>query len=506
MPIHRQAFLAIALFIALLLGMGVSLSSHPVQVSAQAFSTRTPTFTATPLPSPTPTLPAWPSPDLLFTSRGAMHTPILVADNEGRLHLFWKLIEPPNERGEPGRMILYYSQKTATGWSNPVNVLVSNAISYPTAAVDSFGMLHLMWSGENQRLHYTRVPVEKATDIHEWSKPVLFETTNLSAHLVIDRQETLHVVFPGRQAKGIYYMSSTDGGNHWSAVTNVTPTNRLSTSADYPRIAISPNGTIHLVWTEFQLPSGWPPTGIYYTRSEDGSKTWLPKVLLAGPNYVQANIIAPSDDMVHIVWNAIITLQGRFHRWSWDGGNTWSKPAEISSLGGTEGPPQIAADSYRRIHLITTYAGCPNYHDFRNGSWAGPVCLVNLLNPIKNVGWSGYSEEPAFAISNGIHLHAVYWDDRRRLWYSSYDLGDIAEIKPLPFITRVPFTPTVLHTPSASPTIQNTPLPSTPSFQGEISTTNPLRSLFFDLLPALVVIFLGAGAAILLRLRQNHRG
>ncbi len=510
MSIRRPVPLAILLLISLNLGWSAFFAAQPGHAAAQTIPTRTPTRTPTPtqtptpLPSPTLPLAAWPAPELLFTSRGALHTPLLIADQEGRLHLFWKLIEPVNERGEPGKAILFYSQKNGGKWSKPTSIFVSQAISYPTAAVDSYGMLHLMWSGENQRLHYSRAPVEKATDVHNWSDPVLFESINLSPHLVIDRQNTLHVAFPGRQARGIYYMKSTDGGDHWSAAINVSPSDRVSTSADYPRIAVSPNGTIHLVWTEFQLPSGWPPTGIYYTRSEDGGRNWQSKVHFTGPDYDQANIIAPADDRVHVVWNAMVTVQGRYHKWSKDGGITWSKPIEVSSLGGTEGPPQIAADTYGRVHLITTYDGCPTYHYFRLGHWSGPVCLVNQLNPIKNVGWSGYSEEPAFAIANGIHLHVVYWDDRRRLWYSQFDLRDIPAAKPVPFITRLPPTPEPTRTSTATPALENTRTPL-PAIEGAVPGTNPLRPLLLNLLPTLLVITLGAGAAILLRWRQNNR-
>jgi len=506
---QRRAAFRTILLAALIIFFGASLASKPGPVSAQARRTRTPTSTstrtATPTLVPSPTLPLadWPPPLLLFTSRGAMHTPVLAADQEGRLHLFWKLIEPANELGEPGEAILYYSQKTRRGWSSPVAIFASSAINNPTAAVDSYGVLHLMWSGENQRLHYSRVQVDKADDVHSWSKPVLFEPANLSPHLVIDRRDVLHVVFPGRQAKGIYYMTSSDGGDHWSAAVNVSPTDRVNTSADYPRIAVSPNGTIHIVWTEFQLPSGWPPTGIYYIRSEDGGKHWSQKVQFTGPNYDQANIVAPSDSVVHVVWNAIVTIQGRYHRWSNDGGRTWSKPAQISSLGGTEGPPQIAADTFGKVHLLSTYDGCPNYHYFVNGRWSGPVCLVNQSGPIEDIGWSGYVEEPAFAISNGKYLHAVYWDDRRRLWYSGFELDHLPEIRPVPFITRRPPAPTLTQTPAATPTAQKTSTPL-PAFQGEISSPNPLRSLITDLLPAFLVIILGSGAAVLWRARQTN--
>lgn len=64
-------------------------------------------------------------------------------------------------------------------------------------------------------------------------------------------------------------------GSGWSDPVNVSQSQAPSSR---PVIAVSPNGTVHLVWGEQLQDStgrpGAPPSAVYYARSTDGGQTW----------------------------------------------------------------------------------------------------------------------------------------------------------------------------------------------------------------------------------------
>src|SRR6185295_10758085 len=126
-------------------------------------------------------------------------------------------------------------------------------------------------------------------------------------------------------------------------------------AADFTRIAISPQRTLHVVWTEFEFPQAWPPRGVFHARSTDGGRTWSAPTELAGKGFDQVSIALVDDQTIHVAWNGMAGVWGRYHRWSSDGGATWSAATQLFSAGGTEGPPPLLVDAARRVHLITTH-------------------------------------------------------------------------------------------------------------------------------------------------------
>jgi hypothetical protein len=134
-------------------------------------------------------------------------------------------------------------------------------------------------------------------------------------------------------------------------------------------------------------------------------------MLLAGDGYDQVNIAVMDDNNVHVAWNGMITVGGRYHRWSSDGGQTWSDTAEIvpAGIGGTSGYPQILTDPTGTVHALLT-TNCATYSSFVNQKWDDPKCVSRV---------EGSVEEPVMALSEGNRLHVIFWEDRKKLWYST---------------------------------------------------------------------------------------
>ncbi len=111
-------------------------------------------------------------------------------------------------------------------------------------------------------------------------------------------------------------------------------------------------GRLHAVWTEYQLPGGWPPTGVYYSRSTDGGVTWSAARQMAPEWHAQIGVTTVGNDAVHLVWRSTVGRDGTFHQVSLDGGDTWAAPDRNDDLGGISGLPSFAVDTAGTLHYL----------------------------------------------------------------------------------------------------------------------------------------------------------
>lgn len=466
----------------------------------------------------------WSQPVILFQKEGSISNPTLAADQTGAAHLFWSFesgvlgtkdgeTQAKSAEGEAAPLedsqgqLLYYARWANGEWTSPVDIVAAPRAAMPSAVIDRSGEDHLVWLGPHG-LTYGRAPASKAGSAKMWSRQMAIDLMQASAQITTDGTGQLHVAYPGHDTTGVYYTSSRDGGVTWSSPRNVAEPSRKSkqaggenTAADYVHLAVGPDGTIHVVWTEFFYPRSWPPAGVFYSRSVDGGRSWSTPFEIAGVNHLQPNIVVVGTNTVHVVWNGAVIIGGRYHRWSNDGGQTWSETQAIvpPKKGGMEGAPQLAVDSAGTLHVLTTYSGCAWYTFFQNQKWAEPTCIAG-----EQARASRYIEEPALTITGGNRLIAVFWDDRKRLWYTTKET-DAPVISPNPFLTAVPTaTPEPLVTPTPIPT--RTPAPRSSSSQDSEATlrlqVSPGPPLAAGLIPT---AFLVLGLVAVTVIRQRWR-
>lgn len=359
----------------------------------------------------------WSRPVVIYeTAEGGIRSPVLVADKTGRTHAFWWVIESSSADPDQEMQAIYYARESDGEWSTPVDILVSNGARFPTAAIDPSGSLHVLWQGSLNQYFTSRASVEVALSARAWSPPVALGSGNIRGQITADNLGSLHVVYPGPGSEGVYYQVSSDRGEIWSSASNVSSTRSQDASADWARASVGVDGNVHVVWTEFRLPNGWPPTGVYYSRSDDGGATWTNPEEIAGEGYDQISIAIAGDETVHVVWNGMAGIDGRYHRLSTDGGRTWSEIAMITARGATSGPPQIAVDSSETLHLLTSFDGCAQYASWQpeKMEWTQLQCISGA-----DAMASGWIEEPALTVVGGNRVHAMFWDNQERLWHTA---------------------------------------------------------------------------------------
>jgi hypothetical protein len=384
--------------------------------------------------------------------------PVLVASEWGGAYAFWSTTF--DDKATIGDT-LFYSFWDGTTWSTPVDVLYTpeKLIWIPQVAVDSTGWLHLTWT-DNPLGHvwYAHAPAAEAASVSAWSPPIQV-TDDLASGLsiAIDADDVMHLVYcAGGRYGGVYHISSTDG-ERWSQPVFV---GELGDSiVEYPECrsgqAVDDRGRLHVVWGQSLALK----TPIYYARSEDGGLSWTPPLEVDrkdekyseeyGPG--RPSILAIGPDEVHLVWFGAPAGQ-RWHRWSADGGHTWS-PAEqmFADLRGFMEPPAMAVDSSGTLHLVSMgwleteeRPFGAFYTHWRDGRWSPLVLIdsgIERVSPTVQRSEGG-GEFADLAITQGNKLNAVWEIGLTEIWASSLRT----------------YAPTVLSGPrpvsQASPTLQ----------------------------------------------------
>ena len=431
---------------------------------------------------------------------GSIHSPVLVTDQAGGLHAFWWTEESLDEESAGLTLSIYYTRFDGDHWIDPVDIFEPSARN-PVAAVTPSGIINLLWHGSLNRYQLARSTIAQEVSALEWTAATDLIEGNLHGFMAVDENGRLHALVPGREADGPIYQTSHDDGATWSAPEMISRTQRSDTSTDWVRAAFDGTGGIHVVWTEFQLPNGWPPTGVYYSKSTDDGATWSAPFEIAGEGYDQISIATVGSHEIHVVWNGMAGVHGRYHRWSPDGGVTWSEVNVISDQGATSGPPQMVFDTGGKLHLITSFAGCARYSYWlaEVESWSELSCASSLESMA-----SGWIEEPSLALTEGNKLHLLYWDNRERLWYlssktpspwvapSSIDIADISgteRAQPRQTIPDVEVEQKVVSDADLS------------GLSLSSNGSSPSRVLIVSVIPAAIVT--GAAMAIVLFRRQR---
>jgi hypothetical protein len=416
----------------------------------------------------------------------AIYEPSVLADSTGRVHILWRVVGLESK-------FLYYSSGSDGQFSEPVDVMVNVSNNF-TAAIDDYDDIHLVWDDGNA-LYYTWVPAAQAGSARAWAKPQVISAAFMRSHIVTGSAGRLHIAMAGPDGTAVLYLVSEDNGNTWSAPVHVaTPMNHDGAMSD-TRLAIGTDGVIHFVWTEYKLPQGWPPLGVYYTRSDDDGLSWSTPFEIAGEGYDQLTVALVGDETVHVAWNGMAGVLGRYHRGSLDGGLTWSDINVISEEGGTQGFPHLVIDSSNTLHLLTTYSACAWYTTWLDGRWVDPVCLSHAE--------TYYVEEAAMALSEGNRLHVVYWVDRQNLWYTSRQVN-APWIEPASSSSVTILPPSTISTPTVSTdTLASVPereLLPVPTEIETLSNIPPLLSLMISLLPVAIFVL----GVVLLAIRRRR--
>jgi len=356
----------------------------------------------------------------LSDDKGDAGPPAIISSQTGGIHIFWSQEGDKDLAGA-----LYNARADGTGWS--VNDIIVGDIQSPTVARENNGTMHVVWVEGNQ-LKHSHASVQNAVSAWAWTLPTTIADGPASyPTLIYDPRGILHLAFAViDETSAIYYLQSSDGGWSWNEsgfFETITP----GAAAERPQIAISEDGTIHMVWSLVTTDSYYGGLGVYYTRSMDAGKSWIEPMRLdeeasyaIGEQAWLASIFVHGNREVHVVWDSHSNAGSRRHQWSRDGGLTWTSPEPIwGSFVSQTGPNPMITDSSETLYLFSSgtfdwnQRGGVYFSHWTGSNWGDPQ-LVNIS-----------SEGPHYClvtVTEGNKLHVVWQargSDPRSVWYAS---------------------------------------------------------------------------------------
>jgi hypothetical protein len=359
----------------------------------------------------------------------------LASDRFGTAHLVWK---PTDED------IYYYSRWDGKVWTMPIDIIAATdhvGLGPPALVAADDGQLHLFWAHDHI-WHSWAWSGDAARSARAWSVPEVIVVPQQPPPAPMDAEQAhfgaFHVVYSA--GGGIYHMHSDGEGLTWTNSTLVS-WGRDTTMEAEPRLDVEPDGSIHVVWTEW--PLGGDPSEsaeVYYTHSTDGGEDWSEPRQLGELDSRGGNVLATAAGTVYVAWQAGVgsPSTGRFIQWSTDGGSTWESPVNFGQAQGQTGYPGLALDSEGTLHIITGEAQYTN--------WDGQLVYPPLdLRPLPE-----QTENSRLTIVNGNQLLVVsspFWSPG--LYYTVRQLP----VPALPTAT-LPTRAPILATPAPAPAIE----------------------------------------------------
>lgn len=294
-------------------------------------------------------------------------TPVLISDSQGRMHALWSQADSMEPEGL-GRSI-YYARWEDGQWSRPEEVINPSGgmVEQPAAAIGDQDQLYLTWSGgEDGEIYFSTAEAGQAVVPTSWSEPVKLpspSSAGSASSIVVDDQGEVYVSYavPLNEARGIYLVSSQDGGQTWSQPKMVFNAEAAGWSmVENPRLAVTAPQNLHILWTRSTLPNGQGALSLLYSKSEDGGETWLdPREVVENP-VAWSQIVGIGEQTVQRVWQETGTSGTTlWHEESLDNGESWFRTVPVSVFGDTVGLPGLTSDNAGRLHLLLSVRNEP---------------------------------------------------------------------------------------------------------------------------------------------------
>jgi sugar lactone lactonase YvrE len=322
----------------------------------------------------------------------------------------------------------------------------------------------LVIGGEGVLWVGTPVGISRYDEEEGWTRYTV-EDGLVDGHVTaIAKDRILNAMCPG--CMDVFYRRSDDGGSTWSAPANLS--NSYAGSVK-PQIKIDNNDGVHVTWEEGEdwYLSGGYPVGSVHRYSADGGTTWSDPFMFTHPDGAPQQItlgIGRAGELV-AVWRLPRRLllgerSAVYYQRSTDDGASWSDPQPIEGIIAKDWEP-MSLDS---CHSASDSAG--NVH----------LLVLGYLSPLEEilsliyVVWDGQEwsrpyrlytstnppEWPRIAVGMGNSVHATWFTrDEAHIWDAErgrYQVWAARRQADAPSLPPVP-TSVPLPTSTVTPTV-----------------------------------------------------
>jgi PKD repeat protein len=331
-----------------------------------------------------------------------------------------------------GQADVYFSKSTDLGLSFTANVRVNdvqvNGQSQPDLAVDSMGLIHVVWTdsrnipGTGPDIYYANStdsglsfnPSQRVNNDAgnvEQSEPAIAVASDRSVYVVWTDPRN------GARGTDIYFSKSTDLGGTWAP--NFFLNDDVGNHAQSaPDIAIDAAGTVYVAWTDSRDPNTSPD--IYATRSSNGGSSFAANVKVnddVGAVFQGSVSLAVKAGRVHAAWSddrARGSTGRDIYTASSPDGIAWSANMRVNDdflSTNSQDTPTIAVDGSGDVYGA--------WQDGRTSGLDVYAAALDVVAPVANAGPSRTGDQ-----GMGIPFNASASTDNLGIASYAWDFGD----------------------------------------------------------------------------------
>jgi hypothetical protein len=205
------------------------------------------------------------------------------SDDANNVHTVW--IQASGATTNPVEPRIVYARWNGSEWTQPAPIF--SDLSGPplnlSLAIDSHHRLLLSWVNQQTGdLLFTWANSERANIPVEWVQPALVSSSSAltnSPDILVDSSDRIVIAYAItlNENRGIYLVQSTDVGETWSEPIRVFDAVAANWDmVDRPKLAVTEDGKLHILFTQYSLLGNQQPIGAYYSVNSlfNGMKSW----------------------------------------------------------------------------------------------------------------------------------------------------------------------------------------------------------------------------------------
>ena len=307
----------------------------------------------------------WTTPVSISGNHTLPEYPAMAVGQDGKIFVVW---DEENQLPDTRWRQLFFAEFNGHEWSTPVVLSDTGTVNWtPDIAVDSLGLVHVVWLGGTLD---SSVTLYRTFDGFTWSAPVSLPPLWSFPKIAIDHKAGIHVV--ANDGHGVSYRRY--DGSAWSAPINISDS---LTPAGFPAIAVDSKNNVHVAFHAYD-PTMTRSTEIYYRKG--GAEGWssIARITTDSMESESPDIILTKTDLPVIVWSqSNYPLPSVKVQVSGSDGMSWSVPQIVSDTTDSY-EVSAATDGYGHIHLAwqvwnrLTRRGGLLYTNNSKGDWAPP--------------------------------------------------------------------------------------------------------------------------------------
>lgn len=291
---------------------------------------------------------------------GPGHKPVIAADHKGQLYAVFERYEKTSQIQD-----IYCSTSKDGGlsWTPAGNISQTPGVSsHPDIAVEKNGAIDVVWSDTTSGQHSPDIFFIRSTDSGKtWTHALDISNTpgeSSEPAIAIGPNNSIHVVWTdtskGEKNQDIYYSYSVDNGKKWGK-NPLLPADDISNTpgkSTQPAIAVGLDGIVHTAWLD-STPDETHPTIYYAQKSADG---WREPINVSQSTYICAHpdIACGEKGRIYLIWSDSSKKHIASDIWCAmsSGDQQLTKPINISNMAGASYEPSVAANHSGEVAIV----------------------------------------------------------------------------------------------------------------------------------------------------------